>query len=63
MALTSKHLNFAINAPTGQRDMKTVTYLNKRIKTARDRARIKDYLLDMYLSEAEVEKAIKALNP
>ncbi len=38
--------------------MKPSTYLNKRIKTARDRARIKDYLLDMYLSEAEVERAI-----
>lgn len=38
--------------------MKTSHYLQKHVKTARDRARIKDYLLDMYLSEAEVEKAI-----
>lgn len=42
--------------------MNTTTYLNKHIKKARDRARIKDYLLDMYLSAAEVEKARIALN-
>lgn len=63
MALTSKHLNFAINAPTDQRNMKTSTYIQKHVKTARDRARIEDYLLDMYLSPQEVEKAIKDLNP
>ena len=42
--------------------MNTTTYLNKHVKNARDRARIKDYLLDMYLSSSEVEKALIALN-
>jgi hypothetical protein len=39
--------------------MNTTTYLEKHIKTARNRARIKDYLINTYLSTAEVDKAIK----
>jgi hypothetical protein len=42
--------------------MNTSIYLYKHVKKARDRARIKDYLLDMYLSSEEVKKAINDLN-
>lgn len=41
--------------------MKTTTYIKKCTRTALEASRIKDYLLDYYLSHEEVGEAIIAL--
>lgn len=41
--------------------MLTTTYLQKCVKKAKERLRLKDYLINTYLSSAEVDKAIMEL--
>jgi hypothetical protein len=42
--------------------MKTTTYLKNRLPKAKERQQAIDFMLDMYLSSAEVERAVLALN-
>lgn len=41
--------------------MKTSTYIDKCLKSARNRARVKDYLINEYLSTCEVDRALNEL--
>jgi hypothetical protein len=42
--------------------MKTTTYLKNRLKKAKERQQAIDFMLNTYLSNAEVERAVIALN-